>query len=200
MLRDLFPFFPHPSLPSNSLLWRQSCCLIHEGNSPSLYVWIQWNLKREKKEKNRTEIWDSPSAVRWRQSVDTTSLCKVCLLQPWEPSCLKEWISTRTLYPKGLSSSSWEILEIESLTGCEHSAESTAGWASQPHKAAPSEDSDLIITTVTTTTVKRKWETFLLFPTMEVEAEENDLAGKEEKSQSQSLSTTAKHCNKLLVC
>lgn len=156
--------------------------------------------KKRKKEKNRTEIWDSPSAVRWRQSVDTTSLCKVCLLQPWEPSCLKEWISTRTLYPKGLSSSSWEILEIESLTGCEHSAESTAGWASQPHKAAPSEDSDLIITTVTTTTVKRKWETFLLFPTMEVEAEENDLAGKEEKSQSQSLSTTAKHCNKLLVC
>lgn len=80
------------------------------------------------------------------------------------------------------------------------SAESTAGWANQPHKAAPSEDSDLIITTVTTTTVKRKWETFLLFPTVEVEVEENDLAGKEEKSQSQSLSTTAKHCNKLLVC
>jgi len=118
MLRDLFPFFPHPSLPSNSLLWRQRCCLIHEGNSPSLYVWIQWNLKTEKR-KNRTEIWDSPSAVRWRQWVDTTSLCKVCLLQPWEPSCLKEWISTRTLYPKGLSSSSWEILEVESLTGCE---------------------------------------------------------------------------------
>lgn len=39
----------------------------------------------------------------------------------------------------------------------------------------------------------------LLFPTKELEAEENGLSGKEEKSQSQSLRTTAEGCNKHLV-